>query len=584
MSSPKVLLVKRPWTELAVRAIGNTGAIGRQNQSTISAARMRSASAEQVRPVADRCDGLRLRDPGAEKCLQDLGGRRARIFGSASTGAGASSNHRSSDLMERGDYSGRRSCFAPRCLFQRTRRWQIFCNRARSWSAPERLETPGKAPPPHCLPTATPPSSAALATTAAPGRRGSTRAAAGSGPSKAPSWSAPERLEPPCKAISVALSADGNTAIVGGFGDNGRSVRRGSTRAAAGSGPSKAPSWSAPERWETPSKASSVALSADGNTAIVGGAGDNNNAGAAWVFTRSGGVWTQQGPKLVGTGAVGGAQQGFSVALSADGNTAIVGGLTDNGNAGAAWVYTRSGGVWTQQGPKLVGTGAVGNAAQGESVALSADGNTAIVGGHFDNSSAGAAWVYTRSGGVWTQQGNKLVGTGAVGTALQGFSVSLSADGNTAIVGGFTDNSNAGAAWVYTRSGGLWTQQGSKLVGTGAVGAALQGYSVSLSADGNTAIVGGQQDNSQAGAAWVFVQPATATHDFDVDGRSDIAWRHDSGQTALWLDQRRSGRRDGQFRRGGPQLVDRRTARLQRRRQARLALASTTAALTRSGS
>jgi hypothetical protein len=71
-----------------------------------------------------------------------------------------------------------------------------------------------------------------------------------------------------------------------------------------------------------------------------------------------------------------GAEQGSSVALSADGNTAIVGGVADgpeeNGYIGAAWVYTRSGGLWTQQGSKLVGTGAVGLTDQGQSVALSA--------------------------------------------------------------------------------------------------------------------------------------------------------------------------------------------------------------------
>jgi hypothetical protein len=130
--------------------------------------------------------------------------------------------------------------------------------------------------------------------------------------------------------------------------------------------------------------------------------------------------FTQQGAKLVGTGAVGSADQGYSVALSADGNTAIVGGPGDGvGAAGAAWVYTRSGGVWTQQGSKLVGTGAVGpEVLQGTSVALSADGNTAIVGGPADDSAnstssgIGAAWVYTRSNGVWTQQGSKLVGLG----------------------------------------------------------------------------------------------------------------------------------------------------------------------------
>jgi hypothetical protein len=91
--------------------------------------------------------------------------------------------------------------------------------------------------------------------------------------------------------------------------------------------------------------------------------------------------FTQQGPKLVGTDATGAAQQGLSVAVSADGNTAIVGGPEDNSNTGAAWVFTRNAGVWTQEGPKLVGTGAAGTAGQGISVALSADGNTAIVGG-----------------------------------------------------------------------------------------------------------------------------------------------------------------------------------------------------------
>jgi Divergent InlB B-repeat domain/Viral BACON domain len=99
---------------------------------------------------------------------------------------------------------------------------------------------------------------------------------------------------------------------------------------------------------------------------------------------------------------------------------------------------------------------------------------------------------------VWTQQGSKLVGAGGY-TGL-GFSVSLSDSGNTAIVGGLY------AAWVYTRSGGVWTQ-GNKLFGSGAVGDASQGASVALSSDGNTAIVGGPGDNSDAGAAWVFAQP-----------------------------------------------------------------------------
>ena len=103
-------------------------------------------------------------------------------------------------------------------------------------------------------------------------------------------------------------------------------------------------------------------------------------------------------------------------------------------------------------------------AGQGKSVALSADGNTAIIGGPWDNW-PGAAWVFTRSKGLWTQQGNKLVGSGSVvgddglmaRATMQGWSVALAADGNTAIIGGWGDNGGAGAAWVFTRKDGVWS-------------------------------------------------------------------------------------------------------------------------------
>jgi hypothetical protein len=224
------------------------------------------------------------------------------------------------------------------------------------------------------------------------------------------------------------------------------------------------------------------------------------------VYTRSGGVWSQQGDKLVGTGAVGAANQGVSVAVSGDGNTAVVGGNTDDAGTGAAWVYTRSGGVWSQQGDKLVGTGAVGAANQGVSVAISGDGNTAVVGGNTDDADAGAAWVYTRSGGVWSQQGDKLVGTDGLGSAQQGISVAVSADGNTAVLGGCGDLGGRGAAWVYTRSSGAWNQQGDKLQGTGFVGVPVQGASVAVSTDGSTVVVGGPGDDYLAGAEWVFAR------------------------------------------------------------------------------
>src|SRR5262245_6593440 len=330
--------------------------------------------------------------------------------------------------------------------------------------------------------------------------------------------------------MSTALSADGSTAIVGGPVPNNADRNRSPSIGPAGAAwvfARRGGLWTQQDNklvgttsesggslW---SQGASVALSADGNTAIVGGPSDDKTTGAAWVFTRRGGVWTQQGNKLVGADDTLRASepplplgQGMAVALSADGNTAIVGGWRSEG----AWVYKRSGEVWTQQGKKLVGSGAVGNSRQGMSVALSADGSTAIVGGWSDNGKTGAAWVFVRKGELWTQQGKKLVGTDAVGRAQQGMSVALSADGNTALVGGPGDNpwdhsaafglGAVGAAWVFTRSGGVWSQQGNKLVS--GTGSARQGVSVALSADGNLAVVGGVAHNAGMGVVSVFTR------------------------------------------------------------------------------
>ncbi len=348
---------------------------------------------------------------------------------------------------------------------------------------------------------------------------------------------------PAAQGGSVALSADGNTAVVGGNNDNSGVGAAWVFTRSNGVWTQQGAKLVASDAIGSPQQGNSVALSADGNTAVVGGHGDNAGIGAAWVFTRSNGVWTQQGSKLIGNGAVGNAGQGLAVALSADGNTAVVGGLNDNSGVGAAWAFTRSNGVWTQQGSKLIGTGAIGTPQQGNSVALSADGNTAVVGGPSDNSSLGAAWVFTRSNGVWTQQGSKLVGTGAIGNPGQGASVALSADGNSAILGGPEDNSQVGAAWVFIRSNGVWTQQGSKLVGTGAIlTPPQQGASVALSADGTTAIFGaptaetGPFVTPGPGGAWIFTHRfATATHDFNGDGKSDILWQNSNGAVAMWL-------------------------------------------------
>ncbi len=313
---------------------------------------------------------------------------------------------------------------------------------------------------------------------------------------------------------SVALSADGATALIGAPDDNNNAGAAWVFTLSESGWTQQGPKLTGgSEEVERGDFGNSVALSADGATALIGAPEDNKFHGAAWVFTRSGSTWIQQGPKLTVSEEVGKGRFGFgdsfgaTLALSADGNTALIGAYKDNHNVGAAWVFARSGSTWTQQGPKLTG----GSEEVGEGVfgccalALSADGSTALIGGPDDNGEAGAAWVFTRSESTWTRQGPKLIGgSEEVGQGHFGFSVALTGDGDTALIGAYADNTR-GAAWVFTRSGSTWTQQGPKLTGgSEGVGKGDFGISVAISADANSALVGASRDKGFRGAVWAF--------------------------------------------------------------------------------
>jgi hypothetical protein len=305
---------------------------------------------------------------------------------------------------------------------------------------------------------------------------------------------------------SVALSGDGNTALVGGSADN-TSVGAAWVFVRSGSawiqqGPKLIPTGGGSSAFGI-----SVALSGDGNTALIGSDGDG-----AGVFVRSNSTWTQQGPRLIPNDQAGGAFFAYSVALSRDGNTALIGGPTDNTSVGAAWVFVRSNSTWTQQGPKLTANDETGTGYFGWSVALSADANTALIGGLDDNNRVGAAWVFVRSSSTWTQQGSKLTANDETGQGQFGYRVALSGDGGTALIGPDTPQlGGSGAAWVFVRSSSTWTQQGSKLTANDETPPGQFGYSVALSEDASAALIGGEVDNNNVGAAWVFTSQPVPT-------------------------------------------------------------------------
>jgi hypothetical protein len=261
---------------------------------------------------------------------------------------------------------------------------------------------------------------------------------------------------------------------------------------------------------------SSVALSADGSTAIVGGPGDNGGQGAAWVFTRSGTTWSEQGGKLTPSDESGIGAFGSAVALSSDGSTALIGAHYDGGQVGAAWVFTRTGSSWSQQGAKLTGSDEVGKGEFGTSVALSGDGGTAIVGAPFDQN-PGAIWTFRRTGASWAQAGGKLSPSGESGYAEFGLRVAIAADGCTLLVGAPSAGPDIGAAFAYGRDGRYGVQLGAPfwspeatLVGNGETGHGGFGTGVALSADGSTALVGAANDSGDTGAAWAFARTGTS--------------------------------------------------------------------------
>jgi len=339
----------------------------------------------------------------------------------------------------------------------------------------------------------------------------------------------------------------------------------------------------------------SIALNGDGTTMAIGAAfesggaaGVNGNqrdnsvyaSGAVYVYVRQGDSWTQQA--YVKASNPGQSDHfGSSVALSRDGNTMAVaahweasGATGVNGNqndnsvpqSGAVYVFTRNGTTWTQQAYiKASNTGKAGEgqlAGDGDqfgfSLALSGDGNTLAVGAISEDSaaqqingnqgddsaqSAGAVYVYARTGSTWAQQAYVKSANMGAGDGL-GFSVALSFDGNTLAAAAFdedgggrginppdnTESQNSGALYVFTRQGGTWSQQ-AYIKGSKGETSDGFGFATAISDDGNTIAVGSGDEacltpgidppgcaddappnrgaNIWVGAAYVFVRTGT---------------------------------------------------------------------------
>ena len=294
---------------------------------------------------------------------------------------------------------------------------------------------------------------------------------------------------------SVSLSADGTIVAIGAIGNDGNGSSSGHVRIYEWDGMS----WNqlgADIDGEADGDTSgwSVSLSADGTIVAIGATGNDengSNSGHVRVYQWDGINWNQLGSDIDGEAI--GDQSGYSVSLSADGNTIAIGARYNDGNgsnAGHVRVYQWDGINWNQLGSDIDGE-AIGDQS-GYSVSLNADGTIVAIGARNNDgngSSSGHVRVYQWDGMIWNQVGQDLDGEAAGDTS--GWSVSLSADGTIVAIGATGNDGNgssSGHVRVYQWDGMMWNQRGADIDGEAA--GDFSGISVSLNADGSVVAIG----------------------------------------------------------------------------------------------
>jgi len=292
----------------------------------------------------------------------------------------------------------------------------------------------------------------------------------------------------------------------------------------------------------------SVSLSEDGNYAMVGASSHDTggtNAGAAYVYVRSGSSWSQQ-QKIQASDTGADRDFGYFVSLNSDGTYALIGSYgheAEGANAGQAYVFTRSGSTWTQQ-QRFTGSDVEASDNFGKSGYINSDGTYAIVGARGDDgsgnaiSSSGAAYIFTRSGSTWTEQAIlRPSNAGASDIFAEYHGVSMNSTGDYVVVGsrledGAADNISAsGAAYVFTRSGSTWTEQ-AILRASDAQASDYFGTSVSINGDGTYIAIGAAYapNSVKNGAVYVFTRSGSTWTEqakltaSDGEGNDQLGW------------------------------------------------------------
>lgn len=268
------------------------------------------------------------------------------------------------------------------------------------------------------------------------------------------------------------------------------------------------------------------ALAADGNTlALI--EGNPSLSLPLRVFVRSSEAWT--GQATISAGEPSEETRYESLALSGDGNTMLVGGSSREHPHGEAWVFLRTGESWAQQGPTLFPASKkeVQEGMFGHAVSLSTDGDTALI-GQLGKGKKGGAYVYVRSGETWQLRSTMRPGAGSKEYAE---SVALAGDGSTVLVGDPGNPKKQGGVTVYARSGESWSQQGPLLTVSGDQGL---GTSLAISSDGDVALIGAPfASRGEGGSVAVFERTGEAWAKLSAIGFGVKGYEHTGAEVGL---------------------------------------------------
>jgi hypothetical protein len=333
--------------------------------------------------------------------------------------------------------------------------------------------------------------------------------------------------------FGFGVAVDGDTAVIGAYSHDGSATDAGAAYVFVRSGDT----WVEQDKLLASDGASwdwfgrAVALA--GDTALIGAIGDDDTAydsGAVYVFMRSGETWIEQGKLLASDGAAG---DYFGSAVALVGDTALVAANLHDGsapNAGAAYVFVRSGDTWVEQ-DKLLASDGAGQDNFGQSVAVYGD--TAVIGANLHDGSApdaGAAYVFVRSGDTWVEQDKLLASDGV---EQDQFGEAVAVYGDTAVIGAYSHDGSApdaGAAYVFVRIGDTWVEQGKLLASDGS---SWDYFGDAVALAGDTAVIGagyGYGNVDWSGTAYLFVRSGDTWVEQDKLLASDGAGQDNFGR------------------------------------------------------